>query len=107
MTPVPYSARNYALCDKCHDVNNSILADQSFKYHNKHIVSDGAACAVCHDPHGVVNGNVINNNHLINFDLSIVGPSSSNVLRYDSTGPRAGTCYLTCHGKDHNPLSYK
>jgi predicted CXXCH cytochrome family protein len=107
MTPVPYGARNYALCDKCHDVNNSILADQSFKYHNKHIVSDGAACAVCHDPHGVVNGNVINNNHLINFDLSIVGPSSSNVLRYDSTSPRAGTCYLTCHGKDHNPLSYK
>jgi predicted CXXCH cytochrome family protein len=107
MSPVPYSASSYALCDKCHDVNNSILADQSFKYHSKHVLSDGAACSVCHDPHGVLNGNVVNNSHLINFDLSIVGPSSSSVLRYDSTGPRTGTCYLTCHGKDHNPLSYK
>lgn len=108
LTPVPYTSRGYALCDKCHDMNNSILQDQSFRYHNKHVVSVGASCSVCHDPHGVINGNIINNSHLINFDLSIVGPSvSTRLLRYDSTGSRTGTCYLTCHGKDHGPLSYK
>ena len=85
----------------------SILLDQSFKYHNKHVVSDGASCSVCHDPHGITNGNVINNSHLIDFDLAIVAPSSSHVLRYESAGTRSGTCYLTCHGKDHNPLSYR
>jgi predicted CXXCH cytochrome family protein len=107
LTPVTYTSRAYALCDKCHDVNNSILRDISFKYHNKHVITDGAACSICHDPHGIVNGNVINNAHLINFDLAIVGPSSSRVLRYESTGSHSGTCYLTCHGKDHNPLTYK
>jgi predicted CXXCH cytochrome family protein len=107
LPPVPYSSRAYALCDKCHDINGSILQNQSFQYHNKHVVSDGASCSVCHDPHGITNGNVINNSHLINFDLAIVAPSSSNVLRYESAGSHSGTCYLTCHGKDHNPLSYK
>ena len=107
LIPVTYTARTYGLCDKCHDVNNSILQDQSFKYHNRHVVTVGASCSVCHDPHGIINGNIINNSHLINFDLTVVAPSSSNILRYDSTGARSGTCFLTCHGKDHNPLSYK
>jgi predicted CXXCH cytochrome family protein len=107
LTPVTYTSRAYALCDKCHDVNNSILQDQSFKSHNKHVVNLGASCSVCHDPHGIMNGNVINNSHLINFDLAIVAASSSGVLRYDSAGSHSGTCYLTCHGKDHNPLAYQ
>ena len=43
---------------------------------------------------------------LINFDLSIAGPSSSGQLEYVRTGPRPGLCYLTCHGVDRNPDRY-
>lgn len=43
---------------------------------------------------------------LVNFDRSIGGPSSSGQLSYQRTGVRSGTCYLTCHGHDHNPATY-
>ena len=97
------SAAAYALCYKCHS-RTSILANQSFGEHNKHVVSARASCMTCHDPHGV-QGNATNNSHLINFDTSVVTPIGG-VLRYDDTGPFAGRCYLVCHGKSHNGLSY-
>ena len=43
---------------------------------------------------------------LIDFDRTVVGPSSSGLLQYQRLGARSGTCYLTCHGKDHNPANY-
>jgi hypothetical protein len=43
---------------------------------------------------------------LIDFDRTIVGPSSSGMLEYQRLGVGTGTCYLTCHGKDHNPATY-
>jgi hypothetical protein len=43
---------------------------------------------------------------LIDFDRTIIGPSSSGRLEYQRLGVRNGTCYLTCHGKDHNPATY-
>lgn len=94
------------LCSKCHDVDNSILQDRSFKEHNKHVRGASASCATCHAPHGVQGGSVTNNSILINFDTAIVGPSSSGILRFERTGTFAGRCYLTCHGKNHNPESY-
>ena len=48
---VPYSPISYTLCDKCHDVQGSILRDQSFREHKMHLVSQGAACSTCHAPH--------------------------------------------------------
>lgn len=106
MGRVTYSTNAYALCDKCHDVNNSIVQNRSFSEHRLHIVEEGTSCAVCHDAHGINGGNNINNKYLINFDLSIVGPNSSGILRFESTGFRRGRCYLTCHGESHNPESY-
>lgn len=97
---VSYSLLNYALCDKCHDVNWSILQDRSFREHNKHVREENAACSTCHDPHASTN------QMLINFDLSIVGPSSSGRLEFQRTGFRSGSCYLRCHGEDHNPEEY-
>jgi len=97
---VPYSPADYALCDKCHDVQGSVLRDQSFNRHTEHVIQTGAACSTCHAPHASQSP------MLINFDLSIVGPTSSGRLQYVRTGPRAGTCYLTCHARDHNPASY-
>lgn len=97
---VAYSATSYGLCDKCHDVQGSVLRDVSFKLHNDHVVTQHAACATCHDPHASESP------MLINFDKAVVAPSSAGQLQYTRTGPGHGTCSLTCHGKDHNPLGY-
>ncbi len=98
----------YALCYKCHDRTN-ILNNTSFKEHNRHIVSAQSSCSVCHDPHGVnaaQGATTINNSRLINFDRAFVTPDSFGQLRYERTGMYSGRCYLTCHGKNHSPLSY-
>jgi len=101
------SATVYALCYKCHN-RTSILGNQSFDDHNRHIVEERAPCSICHDAHGIssTQGTATNNSHLINFDKRFVTPSSTGILRYESTGPRSGRCYLTCHGRNHNPETY-
>ena len=97
----------YELCYSCHS-RASILGDQSFKDHNKHIVERNTPCSACHDAHGISNtqGNPVNNAHLINFDLNIVQPDSLGRLFYEKTGPESGQCYLNCHGASHSPRSY-
>jgi predicted CXXCH cytochrome family protein len=90
----------YALCYKCHN-RQSILNDESFKLHKKHIVDVQTACTTCHDPHGVESVP-----HLINFNTRYVKASPTNLkLEYVSQGKFMGTCSLTCHGKDHVALS--
>lgn len=95
-----------ALCNKCHDIDGSTLLDRSFGEHNKHVRSLRTACTTCHDPHGVNGGIAARNRWLINFDRRIIAPSSGGILRWESTGVRSGRCYLRCHGRDHNPLTY-
>jgi len=101
------SAGNYALCYSCHS-RQSILRDDSFGEHSKHISGERAPCNVCHDPHGVsdTQGTATNNTHLINFDTSVVRPRGNGDLRFVDQGSLRGTCYLVCHGKDHNNLNY-
>ena len=101
------STFEYALCYKCHD-RDSIRSDDSFDEHDKHIRGEDAPCSACHDPHGVsaTQGNTFNNSHLINFDLNIVSPNSSGLLMFEDLGTFRGQCYLSCHGKDHDPESY-
>ena len=101
------SATAYALCYACHS-RASILGDQSFKEHKKHIVDKKTPCSACHDPHGIssTQGNFLNNSHLINFDVTIVLPDDQGRLRFEDQGTFKGRCYLTCHGKNHNPKGY-
>jgi hypothetical protein len=103
----PESASNYALCYNCHS-RNSILNDESFREHDKHVRGEDTPCNACHDPHGVsaTQGNLTNNSHLINFDTSIVFPRGNGDLRFVDQGEQAGTCFLVCHGEDHNDFSY-
>lgn len=96
----------YALCYKCHDIDNSILQDRSFTKHVRHIESANASCSTCHDPHGINGGNTTNNFSSVNFDTRIVGPSTGGILRFERTGTFTGRCYLRCHGNNHNPRSY-
>jgi predicted CXXCH cytochrome family protein len=89
----------YALCYSCHS-RNSILGDNSFKEHDKHLDSADAPCNACHDPHGSSG-----NTHLINFDLNIVSPRNG-VLLFEDLGQFKGRCTLRCHGENHNGRSY-
>ncbi len=104
------SAAAYALCYQCHwrDTNDGILTDRSFE-HSIHL-ADAISCSTCHDAHGISSsrGTFTNNSHLINFDTSIVFPDpATGLLKYESTGPFAGRCFLTCHGKDHSGEEYE
>jgi predicted CXXCH cytochrome family protein len=94
------SPLQYELCYSCHR-RSSILGNAGFKYHNRHIAITGTSCRTCHNPHG---SNLYA--HLIDFNNLSVSSSSSGRLDYKSIGSKAGECYLTCHGKDHNPARY-
>jgi predicted CXXCH cytochrome family protein len=103
----PESENAYDLCYKCHD-RNSILGDQSFPEHRSHVVDAMSPCATCHDPHGIsrLQASETNGSHLINFNVSIVTPDSSGLLRFEDLGPNRGRCNLTCHGVVHEPEEY-
>lgn len=105
---LPYSENLYDLCFKCHSAT-SILDDESFDKHKKHIEDVDAPCGVCHDPHGVSGnqGNSTNNSHLINFDLSVVSPEpNSGLLQFEDRGVFSGSCTLSCHGENHVDEGY-
>ena len=94
----------YALCYGCHG-RASILSDASFTEHKKHVAEEKTSCATCHNPHGATSARA-----LIRFNEPAPGtgvtPSSSGRLEFISSTPGRGTCYLTCHGKNHDPLTY-
>jgi predicted CXXCH cytochrome family protein len=102
------SAQVYSLCYKCHD-RNSILADESFKSHNRHVRDERSPCSTCHDPHGIssTQGDAMNHSHLINFDISIVSEDpATGRLEFVDLGSGRGECYLSCHGSAHSPKTY-
>lgn len=105
----PESPFSYALCYRCHS-RESILGNESFKYHALHIQgtggtagANGTSCYTCHDSHGSVD-----NKYLIKFNQSVVFPNSAGMLKFVEKGIATfrGECYLSCHGVDHNPKSY-
>ena len=104
----PESAAAYALCYSCHS-RDSILNDESFAEHDKHVRGESTPCNACHDAHGIssTQGNATNNSHLINFDTSIVFPNSNSLLQFVDNGNRAGSCDLMCHGEEHNNFEYQ
>jgi len=103
----------YDMCYKCHD-RSSILSNESFPRHSFHINGGGGMggmggmsnlrtpCNVCHDPHGSEQPK------LINFDRSVVSPNSVGRLEHysNASGSGSGGCYLSCHGRNHNPCTY-
>ncbi len=104
------SREAYDLCYRCHS-RESILADESFSRHRRHIVDIRTPCSACHDAHGVsrTQGNSVNHSNLINFDLSVVFPAdtpSGPRIEYVDTGTLSGTCTLTCHGLMHVNFPY-
>ncbi len=106
--PNPESMQSYALCYKCHS-RNSLITDQANTFpHAQHLgMTVSASCAVCHDSHGSREYKGLIN--FLRFDklgTSVVTPSSSGRLEFVDLGSGRGSCYLTCHGKDHDPIEY-
>jgi predicted CXXCH cytochrome family protein len=103
----PESSSSYELCYRCHS-RNSILGDESFPKHQEHLEEE-IPCSACHDPHGISasQGSVLNNRHLINFDVAIVQPDSiTGRLAFEDLGVYHGRCFLSCHGHSHSPEEY-
>lgn len=97
-TPFAASAGS-ELCYQCH-VEQRILQDNGFKFHNLHIERAGYACSACHNPHGspYMPG-------LLDLDRPFIEPTHGKKI-VESESPGHGSCYLICHGKDHNGQSY-
>ncbi|MEN8229895.1 MAG: cytochrome c3 family protein [Bacteroidota bacterium] len=107
----PESAFAYELCYSCHtrnQYNTDMGNNVQRQIHYKHVVEEETPCNACHDPHGISNmqGNQVNNSHLINFDLSIVQPREGGALYFQDDGYQSGRCSLMCHGADHNSKNY-
>jgi len=106
--PAAESFQSYALCYKCHN-RDHLTHDLAKAFpHRKHVVDAQAPCAACHDAHGSRQ-----NPRLIDFLLrdrtgkAVVSPSQNQRrTEYLSLGPGRGQCYLTCHGRNHEPASY-
>ena len=100
----PESEYAYALCYRCHN-RQSILGNDSFKFHALHISGSAGptSCKTCHNSHGSQQ-----NKYLIQFDPNIVTPNSQAQLKFEEKGISVfrGSCYLSCHGVDHNPKTY-
>ena len=106
--PVAESPASYALCYKCH-IRSTLLSGSGRFPHQTHVVDKSASCAVCHDTHGSRQSI-----RLINFMTrtktgnTVVTPNSVGRLEFvpNLAQPGRGSCYLKCHGADHNPRSY-
>jgi hypothetical protein len=89
----------YALCAKCHNLNNLSL---SWAGHTSHVVTDGFSCSVCHTPHGMGSTSAtISGQRLVNFDVNVVAPNGATPITYSYNGG-SDSCTLTCHGQSHN-----
>ncbi len=92
----------YALCYSCHRSKELLSQRSLFPLHQLHVVDQRTACATCHDPHG----SVINRGLIRYQATGTVAPSASGLLLFSSTSPGRGKCYLTCHGRNHDPETY-
>jgi predicted CXXCH cytochrome family protein len=102
------SFQNYSLCYNCHDRTVLLSEGPNQFSHREHVLDARASCAICHDAHG-------SRQHprLINFMIedqagnTPVHPAlTSGRLDFVFLGEDSGQCFLTCHGKDHDPEGY-
>jgi hypothetical protein len=99
-SPDTSPAGPYAMCAKCHDLANNILANTSFTQHSLHISQYGFSCSVCHTAHGMgATSPTISGERLVNFDGNVVGLNGGIPISYNRT---TNTCTLMCHNTAHN-----
>ena len=88
----------YAMCGKCHDLNN-VVSNASWNQHGFHI-NTGFTCSVCHTAHGMgARSGTISGERLVNFDINVVAANGSIPISYSRA---TNTCILVCHMAAHN-----
>jgi predicted CXXCH cytochrome family protein len=88
----------YALCGKCHDLQNQVMKNTSFNDHANHI-SAGFSCSTCHTAHGMgATSGTISGERLVNFDVNVVAPNGGVPISYSRA---TNSCTLVCHGVAH------
>jgi hypothetical protein len=88
----------YALCGKCHDLQNQILQNTSWANHASHI-NAGLSCSSCHTAHGMsAASGTVSGERLVNFDVNVVAPLGGLPISYNRA---VNSCTLTCHGVKH------
>lgn len=87
----------YALCGKCHDLQNQIMQNTSWRNHASHI-NAGLSCSTCHTAHGMgATSATVSGERLVNFDANVVAALAGTVS-YNRT---TNSCTLSCHGVKH------
>lgn len=90
----------YAMCAKCHDLPNNILANTSWNQHALHVSQYGFSCSVCHTSHGMgAISPTFTGERLVNFDADVVAPNGTSPVGYNRS---TNTCALTCHNVAHS-----
>ncbi len=88
----------YAMCGKCHDLNN-VVSNASWNQHGSHI-NTGFSCSVCHTAHGMgARSGTISGERLVNFDINVVAMNNGAPVSYSRV---QNTCTLVCHNVAHN-----
>jgi len=63
----------------------------------------GTSCFSCHHAHGSTR-----NQYLIRFNENVVEPNADDRLEFEArdVASRHGSCFLRCHGVEHDSLAY-
>lgn len=103
------SASVNALCFICHSsapFSNASSPATNFSWHEKH-----ATKGLCNDCHADLHGTRLSSGfedggftRLVSFSANVT-PSSGRIL-WTPKGSSAGSCTMTCHGKNHNAETY-
>ncbi|MBK8935501.1 MAG: hypothetical protein KA362_01490 [Chloroflexi bacterium] len=103
---------DYAICWTCHNENSTMGNGSRFgNLHNLHVRGERSSCITCHDVHAPYDSG---EHGLINFEFAVrngfdfsyrPGYNASTAYQINAAGNQ-GSCYLSCHGKNHNPESY-
>ncbi len=107
-----YTTAAYALCWTCHSESKIINQYNHFRdLHKKHTKEKRVPCFDCHDNHGSYDAGeagLINYTYAKSRGVSITftGGRNASTSFYVSADGLTGYCYVSCHGKSHNPQSY-
>lgn len=113
-TDPSYDPSEYAVCWQCHDEGLVVQQPNAFGgNHSRHVVEANTPCIACHDVHapydagesGLVDFGWSAENGIA-FHLSWGEQSYDLSSSFVDTGQDEGSCYLLCHGEEHNPQAY-
>lgn len=105
-----YQQADYALCWRCHDANSTLNGPSRFeRLHDKHVRGERVPCIACHDVHSPTDSGehgLISFEYAVShgFDFSYL-PGYNASTAYVNDGVQ-GSCYISCHGENHNPERY-